>query len=65
MFTNTVKSHIVKYCAIYENCFFYYYYYFNIFLNVIYSCDGKAEFSAAITLVFSVIYDPSENILIC
>ncbi len=29
-------------------------FYFNIFQNVIYSCDGKAEFSAAITPVFSV-----------
>ncbi len=29
-------------------------YYFNIFLNVIYSCDGKSEFSAVINSVFSV-----------
>ncbi len=29
-----------------------------------YSCDGKAEFSAAITPV-SVSHDPSEIILIC
>ncbi len=28
--------------------------YFNIFWNVIYFCDGKAEFSAVITPVFSV-----------
>ncbi len=25
-------------------------FYLNIFLNAIYSCDGKAEFSAAISL---------------
>ncbi len=27
-------------------------YHFNILKNVMYFCDGKAEFSAAITLVF-------------
>ncbi len=29
-------------------------FYFNIFENVIYSCDGKAEFSEVITPIFSV-----------
>ncbi len=33
-----------------------YYYNFIIFLNIMYSCDGKAEFSAAFTPVFSVIW---------
>ncbi len=36
---------------------------FNIFLNVINSCDGKAEFSAL--LQSSVSHGPSEIILIC
>ncbi len=36
----------------------------NIFLNVIYSCDCKAEFSASL-LMFSVPQDPSEIIQIC
>ncbi len=29
-------------------------FYFNIFLNAIYSCNSKTEFSAAITSIFSV-----------
>ncbi len=42
-------------------------FYFNIFLNVIYSCDGKAEFSAVITPVFSVTWSfrYHSNMLIC
>jgi len=32
--------------------------------NVIYSCDGKAEFSASL-LQYSVSHDPSEIILLC
>ncbi len=42
-------------------------FYFNIFENIIYSCVGKAEFSAAITSAFSVTWsfrNPS-NMLIC
>ncbi len=35
-----------------------------VFQNVIYSCDGKAEFSEAL-LQSSVSLDPSEIILIC
>jgi len=38
---------------------------FNIFLNVIYSCDIKAEFSSVITGMSSVSNDHSENILMC
>ncbi len=38
-------------------------FYLNMFYNVIYSCDGKTEFSAAITSVFCVTY-PSEITLI-
>ncbi len=37
-------------------------FYLNILSNVIYSCDGKVEFTAAIT---QVSHDPSEIILIC
>ncbi len=33
---------------------FKYFFYCIIFLNVIYSCGGKAEFSAAISPVFSL-----------
>jgi len=39
-------------------------FYFIIFQNVIFSCDGKAEFSASL-LQSSVSHDPSENILMC
>ncbi len=39
-------------------------FYLNIFKNVIYSCDGKAVFSAS-WLQSSVSHDPSEIILIC
>jgi len=35
----------------------------NTFKNVIYSCDGKAEFSASL-LQYSVSHDPSEISLI-
>ncbi len=38
------------------------FFYFNISSNVIYSCDGKAVFLAAITIQFSVAHDPSEII---
>ncbi len=38
-------------------------FYYNIFKNVIYSCNGKAVFSAAIAPV-SVSHDPSETIII-
>ncbi len=37
---------------------------FFFFFYIIYSCDGKAEFSAAITQVF-MSYDLSEITLIC
>jgi len=54
-----------------KNCYNvkYYYnlrhvFYFNIFQNIIYSCDCKAEFSASL-LQSSVSHDPSELILIC
>ncbi len=39
-------------------------YYLNVFSNVIYSCDRKAEFSASL-LQSSVSHDPSDMILIC
>ncbi len=38
--------------------------YFNLFLNVLYLCEGKVEFSAAL-LQSSVSRDPSEINLIC
>ncbi len=60
-----VKWLIILYHIIYKITVFYFIY----FLNVIYSCDRKAEFSAVFTPVFSVtwsfrnfpskIYDPS------
>jgi len=37
--------------------------YFNRLSNAVYSCDGKAEFSASL-LQSSVLHDPSEIILI-
>ncbi len=43
---------------------FYLMFYFNIFWNVISSCDGKAEFSASL-LQSSVSNDGSEIILMC
>ncbi len=45
----TVKNSNVKYYYIVK-----YILYFKIFLNAIYSFDGKAEFSSAITPVFCV-----------
>ncbi len=48
---NTVKTLLLwNTVTISSNSFFY----FNILLNVIYYCDGKTEFSAAITPVYSV-----------
>ncbi len=42
-------------------------FYLNIFYNVVYFCDGKAEFSAAITPVFSVTWSfrNHSKMLIC
>jgi len=37
----------------------------NIFQNVIYSCNGKAEFSTSSLLQSSGSHDPPEIILIC
>ncbi len=56
-FIKNNDSNIVKYYYLLFICI-------NIFSNAIYSCDGKAEFSASL-LQSSVSYDPSEIILIC
>ncbi len=42
----------------------YYFFYSNIFKNVFFPCDGKAQFSASL-IHSSVSHDPSEIILIC
>ncbi len=49
---NTVKYYITKTVKCFYNLKAVFY--FKMFLNVIYFCDGKAEFSAVITPVFSV-----------
>ncbi len=48
---NTVRKVILWNIIIIQ---FFLHFYINIFLNVIYTCDGKDEFSAAITAVFGV-----------
>ncbi len=56
----TVKTVILwNIITIYNNSFL-----FKYILNVIYSCEGKAEFSTSL-LQSSVSHDPSEIILIC
>ncbi len=54
MYANMVKSELITLAMLIQNVGFRWFFYFNIFYNVIYSFDGKAEFSAAITPVFRV-----------
>ncbi len=58
--------YLIKCTVILWNIILYnYVFYFNIFLNVIYSCDGKAEFSQLSLHQSLMSHDPSEIVLIC
>ncbi len=58
---NTVKTNIVKQFKILWSIYIYIYIYiYCVYFNMIYSCDGKAEYS---TVIASVSHDPSEIIL--
>ncbi len=54
MYANMVKSELTTLAMLIQNVGFRWFFYFIIFYNVIYSFNGKAEFSAAITPVFRV-----------